>query len=124
MSQKGNEILLRARQQFRNTRQPEHLRKIHVEEWDADIYYWPTRDMAERLAVEEHILFGAGRTAANLLRLSIAQVAHRARDEFGNRLFSDEDAVALADTHPDVVQRISLEMGLGDDMSVEVAEKN
>ena len=124
MSEKGNAILLRARQQFRQLRTVECLRKVEVPEWDCTIYYWPVRDLTERLAVEEHIRIGADRTYADLMRLHTAQVCHRARDEQGFRLFSDEDATALADTYPKVVERVSTEMGLGDGLTLEEAEKN
>jgi hypothetical protein len=124
MSQKGNEILLRARQQFRNTRTVETLKKIPVPEWETDVFYWPTRDMAERVAIEEHIRISGDRTLADLRRFHMAQVTHRTRDEFGNRLFSDSDVEALADTHPEVIQRVSLAMGMGDGLTLEVAEKN
>jgi hypothetical protein len=56
--------------------------------------------------------------------LHIANVVARARDEMGNRLFSDEDADALGKTPQTVVEQISVQMGLGDGLSVEVAEKN
>jgi hypothetical protein len=124
MSKKGDEILLRARQQFRNTRTVETLRKIHVAEWATDIFYWPTRDMAERIAVEEHIRINGDRTAADLRRFHLAQVVHRARDVMGERLFTDDDAAALGDTHPEVLGRISSEMGMGDGLTLEEAEKN
>lgn len=124
MSEKGNAILLRARQQFRQLRTVESLKKIEVPEWDSTLHYWPVRDLEERLAVEQHIRIGGDRTFADLMRLHTAQVCHRARDELGFRLFTDEDAKALADTYPKVVERISSEMGLGDGLTLEEAEKN
>jgi hypothetical protein len=124
MSEKGNAILLRARQQFRQLRTVEGLKRIEVPEWECSIYYWPVRDLEERLAVEQHIRIGADRTFADLMRLHTAQVCYRARDEQGFRLFTDEDAKALADTAPKVVERVSSEMGLGDGLTLEEAEKN
>jgi hypothetical protein len=123
MSEKGNAILLRARQKFGVTRVVETLRKIEVPEWDATIYYWPVRDMNERLATEQHIKF-ADRTMADMRRLNMASVLSRARDERGERLFSDADETALSDTDQDVVARIAGQMGLGEDLTIEEAEKN
>jgi hypothetical protein len=124
MSQKGNDILLRARQQFRNVRVVETLRKIAVPEWETDIYYWPVRDLVERLATEQFIKFGQDKTMADLRRLHNANVLSRARDERGERLFSDADEAALADTQQAVIERLSLDMGLGDGLTIEDAEKN
>jgi hypothetical protein len=124
MSQKGNDILLRARQQFRDTRVVETLRKIAVPEWGTDVYYWGVRDLSERLATEQFIKFGQDRTMADLRRLHNANVIARARDERGERLWSDADAEALADTQQAVIERVSLEMGLGDGLTIEAAEKN
>lgn len=124
MSAKGDEFLLKARQQFRATRTAETLRKIAVPDLGMDVYFWPTRDLVERLAVEQHIKVGADRTMADLGRLHFAQVLHRARDEFGNRMFGDEQEGALADTSPTLIERISLEMGMGDGLTLEIAEKN
>jgi hypothetical protein len=124
MSAKGDAILLRARQKFGNARVVETLKKIEVPEWGAAVYYWPVRDMEERLAIEQHIRLGGERTMADLGRLHLAQVTYRARDEQGFRLFSDADTEALAKTAPEVLQRVSMQMGLGDGMTVEVAEKN
>jgi hypothetical protein len=124
MSAKGNAILLRARQQLCDARTVEKLRKVHVPEWETDIFYWPTRDLPERLAVEQYIKFGTDRTMADLRSLHIANVVARARDEMGNRLFSDEDADALGKTPQTVVEQISVQIGLGDGLTVEVAEKN
>jgi hypothetical protein len=124
MSEKGNAILLRARQKFGVTRVVETLRKIEVPEWEATVYYWPTRDLSERLASEQFVKFGADRTMADLRRLNLANILTRARDERGERLFSDADEAALADTHQDVIARISGEMGFGDGLALEEAEKN
>jgi hypothetical protein len=124
MSAKGDAILLRARQKFGNARVVETLKKIDVPEWEAEVYFWPIRDMDERLAIEQHIRINGDRTLADLGRFHLAQVTFRARDEQGFRLFNDAQAEALAKTHPEVIQRISVAMGMGDGMTLEVAEKN
>jgi hypothetical protein len=51
-------------------------------------------------------------------------VCLRARDQFGQRLFTDADGDALRDTSPEVLQRIANEMGWGSRPTLEDAEKN
>lgn len=123
MSKKGDDALLRARQQFRSLRTTETLKAIEVPEWGITVHYWPTRSVEERLATEKHIRFGE-RTKADLTAFHVAQVVHRSRDEQGFRLWTDDEAKAFEDTHPAVLERISLQMGLGDEPTIEDAEKN
>lgn len=122
------EILLRARQHARATRTTETLRKIGVPEWDTDLYFWPDMSVEEKRGVFAHMRFDAdGSTVLagdRMLDAAVAQVLLRARDEMGNRLFSDADEAALRDTAPDVLSRISNEMGFGRRTSPEDAEKN
>jgi hypothetical protein len=120
---RGDEILLRARQAFSELRQPETLRKIEVPEWGAVVYYWPSRSMEERRGCEQYIRLGDRSSYADLTAYHAAQVCFRARDEFGQRLFRDDQEAAIAQTHPEVIARISSEMGLGDGMTLEEAEK-
>lgn len=119
----GHDILLRARNHFRASRTVETLRKISVTEWDTDVYFWPEMSVEERKAVYAHIR-ADGRTLADLQACALTQVLMRARDAFGARLFTDADMDALADTHPDVLLRISTAMGLGSGLTVEGAEGN
>lgn len=122
MSEKGNAFLLKARQQFRDRRIVETLRSIEVPEFGR-IFYWPVRSRDEMVATERFIRFGE-RTKADLTEFHLAQVLHRSRDEFGNRMFADADETALADVDPGLLERISLQMGLGNEPTVEDAEKN
>lgn len=126
MSDKGNAILTHARQQFRDQRTVETLRKLEVPEWNnTTIYYWRARDVTERLAIDKHIVISGDRTVAQMVEFYAATVCQRARDERGNRLFSDSDEDGIRDTDPQVLQKIALAMGLGGDSpSVEEAEKN
>lgn len=123
MSAQGNAILSAARSAFRSQRTVETLAKITVPEWGAELYYWPEMSVEERLAVYAHVKIATERNLADVVRMSLAQVLWRARDAFGNRLFSDDDEAALADTDPDVLQRVAAAMGTGETESIEDAEK-
>lgn len=121
------EILLAARQHFRRARTTDALQKIDVPEWGCEVYYWPEMDVEEKRAVFRHLRMVGGSVEiplGDLVDAAITQVCLRARDAFGNRLFSDEDAKALADTDPEVLQRVANEMGYGSRVSLEDAEKN
>lgn len=123
----SRDILLRARQHFRNARTVETLRKISVPEWGAEVYFWPEMSLDERRSVYAPMRMSDGRlemSPAALLDASVAQVCLRSRDAHGNRLFTDSDDAALRDTDPEVLQRIASEMGWGSRASVEDAEKN
>lgn len=122
MSSAGNSILLAARAAFRAKRTVETLAKIAVPEWGTELYYWPEMSVEERLAVFSHVKLTADRSLAHSVAMSLAQVQYRARDAFGNRLFTDEDTAALSDTDPDVLARIASEMGTSVE-TVEDAEK-
>lgn len=128
MSKRGNEILLRARQHARASRTVESLKKIEVPEWDCTIFYWPEMSVDEKRGVFRHMKQGSDGTVElgfdAMLAAAVDQVRFRARDELGHRLFSDEDADALADTSPDVLMRVSGEMGWGARVDPEDAEKN
>ena len=119
----GQDILRKARATFRAARTVETLRKISVPEWETEIFYWPEMSVEERLAVYAHVKVSAERTLADVVKMALAQVQWRARDAHSNRLFTDEDEAALADTDPAVLQRISSEMASGDVGTVEDAEK-
>jgi hypothetical protein len=120
---RGTDILLAARSHFRAARTVEALRKVEVPEWGATLHYWPEMDVAERRAIWAHFRPGETPTTGELLDASVMQVLLRARNEHGERLFSDMDVEALRDTHPDVLQRVANEFGWRS-TSLEVAEKN
>ena len=121
------DVLLKARSHFRGSRTVEALRKVEVPEWDTEIFYWPEMSVAEKRAVFAHLRVASGLVdipVDGLIEASVTQVCLRARDAFGNRMFSDEDEEALRDTDPNVLQRISNEMGFGSQPTLEDAEKN
>jgi hypothetical protein len=127
MSKSGNEVLLRARTHFRASRTVEALEKIAVPEWETEIFYWPEMSVDEKRAVFRHLRAGSGGLEVPLdgmLAAAVTQVCLRARDAYGNRLFGDDQEEDLRDTHPDILQRISNEMGWGSRPSLEDAEKN
>ena len=123
----GRDILLRARSHFRASRTVETLRKVSVPEWDTDIFYWPDMSVEESRAIGRHIRISGGATvisAGDFTEAAVTQVLLRARDQYGNRLFTDADESALADTDPDVLRRIASEMGWTGRDSAEDVEKN
>jgi hypothetical protein len=114
----GVEILKRARAHFRASRTTESLRKVHVPEWDCDVYFWPKMSVEESREVGRHIRVENGRaeiTAGDIDSASVSQVLLRARDHNGMRLFGDEDEAALRDTDPAVLKRIASEFGWSSD---------
>jgi hypothetical protein len=124
---RGTEILLKARTHFRALRTVETLRKFAVPEWDCEVYYWPEMSVEERIAVYRHMKIGPDglqQTPGVMLESAIENVVNRARDAFGERLFTEADAEGLRDTDPDVLQRIANEIGWGARVSLEDAEKN
>lgn len=120
----GKEILLRARQHFRASRTVETLHKIHVPEWEADIYYWPEMSVEERRGVYRNMPISGELTGAAMVSAAVDHVRLRSRNEHGDRLFSDEDESALIDTAPHVLARIAAVMGWGERTTLEGAEKN
>jgi hypothetical protein len=123
----GADILSRARAHFRNARTVETLRKIAVPEWGCDLHYWPEMSLEESREVGRHIRLAAGRmeiTAGDLAEAAVTQIVHRARDQNGLRLFTDEDVTAIRDTDPRVLQRIASEMGWTSGATLEDAEGN
>lgn len=123
----GRDILLKARSHFRAARTVETLKKIAVPEWDTEVFYWPEMSVEESRAVGRHIRVSGGSasiTAGDLTEASVTQVLLRARDAYGNRLFTDADDAALADTDPAVLQRIASAMGWASRASLEDAEGN
>lgn len=67
------------------------LEKIHVDELDADIYYYPAMNMAERREIYKH-QYQDGKF--DLEGLVIALIV-RARDAEGNKLFNKPDRLRL-----------------------------
>lgn len=123
----GRDILLKARSHFRAARTVETLAKIEVPEWETTIHYWPDMSVEESREVGRHIRIAGGQaaiSAGDLTEASVTQILLRARDAFGNRLFTDGDATALADTDPAVLRRIASAMGWSGRESVEDAAGN
>lgn len=124
MSNAGNEILLSLRTEFSSQRVVETLRKVSGIK--QAIYYWPSLDMRERLAVSRHVKIGMDGTqvVSDLIESQLAHVLHRSRDAFGNRLFADDQEDAIRQIDPDVISQIANEMTLGPRVTYEDAEKN
>ena len=136
MSAKGEELLLRARQQFRDTRTVNTLKSIDVPEWGTKVYYWEHMSVDEARAVGHYMELrrpdGDGAddtmemhlTLGHILQCSMANLIHRGRDEGGTLLFNDAHAAALrSDVDEAVIKRIGTEMGFTRP-TLEDAEKN
>ena len=65
------------------------LKKIHVEEWDTDIYCMTTYPLKDEAKVLE--LQAAGKT----IEAVIESIIVKARDKNGKRLFHDADRIKL-----------------------------
>ena len=77
------------------------LKKIHVEEWDTDIYCRTTYPLKDEAKVLE--LQAAGKT----IEAVVESIIVKARDKNGKRLFQDADRVRLMnEADPMVVVRV------------------
>lgn len=96
------------------------MRKVHVPEWDADLYFRSTSTLRNESEVVE--LTRAGKTVEAL----VVSIINKARDEDGNPVFSKHDkATLMNEVDPNVIIRVAGEMNGGGDLpSVEDIEKN
>lgn len=95
------------------------LSKIHVEEWDCDIYYKSTSTMA----IEAKVLglTQAGKTAEAL----VESIIWKALDEDGKRIFAAADKDELMnEADPQVLIKIASALNNTDKETVADIEKN
>ena len=104
---------------FRNKISGE-MRKIHIEEWEMDIWYKSTNTLEEEGKLVE--LAQAGKTIEALVETFIM----KARAEDGTRMFTKiQKPVFLNEVDPAVFIRVVGEMNdANDESNVEFAEKN
>jgi hypothetical protein len=96
------------------------LHKIHVKEWDMDIYYKGTNSLQEESVMIE--LAQKGKTIEALVETLII----KARHEDGTKMFKKIDkATFMAEADPQVLIRVCGEMNaVSADETLENAEKN
>lgn len=96
------------------------MRKIHIEEWDMDIWYKSTNTLEEEGKLVE--LAQAGKTIEALVETFIM----KARAEDGTKMFTKmQKPVFLNEVDPAVFIRVVGEMNdANDESNVEFAEKN
>jgi len=96
-----------------------NLFKYHVDEWDCDIYYRATANMATEAKIMN--LTQTGKTAEAL----VESVILKALDQDGNRIFRDADRVELLnETDPQVLIRVAGVLNNANSESIEDIEKN
>lgn len=94
------------------------LKKHHVEEWNADVYYYPTMSFKEQSKILD--LQTTGKASEAL----IETIVIKARDENGNKLFTSADRTTLMhEADPNVLIRLAAVLN-GVNFSLEDAEKN
>lgn len=96
------------------------LHKVHVPEWDLDIYYKGTNTLQEESRMIE--LAQQGKTVEALVETLII----RARDEDGTKMFKQADKPTfMSEVDPHVLIRVCGEMNAkSEDETVENATKN
>ena len=96
------------------------LKKIHVPEWDADLYYRTVSTLRAESEVVE--LTRAGKSVEAL----VVSIINKARDEEGNLVFSKHDkATLMNEVDPQVILRVAGQMNGSEDLpTIEELEKN
>ena len=104
---------------FRNKISGE-MAKIHIKEWEMDIYYKSANTLAEQGKLIE--LAQAGKTVEALVETLIM----KARNEDGTKMFKSIDKVVMMnEVDPNILINVVSEMGAAnDEFTVETAEKN
>jgi hypothetical protein len=95
------------------------LFKYHVKEWDADVYYRATANMATESRIMS--LTAQGKTAEAL----VESIVLKSLDQDGNRLFQNTDKVELMQQcDPNVIVRLATKLNNANNVSQEEVEKN
>jgi hypothetical protein len=95
------------------------MKKLHVSEWDLDIYYRPLTNLRQEAEIVE--LTKAGKSVEAL----VVSIINKAMDEDGNPLFQRADRTALMNqADPTVVLTVATQLNGGELPSVEELEKN
>lgn len=95
------------------------LHKLHIEEWDLDIYYRSSASMKTESKIMS--LTQQGKSDEALVETLIL----KALDKKGDRIFSIGDRSALLnEVDPQIIIRIATALNTASDMSLEEIEKN
>lgn len=96
------------------------MKKVHVPEWDVDLYYRTVSSLRAESEVVE--LTRAGKSVEAL----VVSIINKARDQEGNLVFSKHDkATLMNEVDPQVILRVAGQMNGADDLpSIEDIEKN
>jgi hypothetical protein len=115
-----NKVLEKATAHFRNRISGE-MRKIHVPEWDCDIWFNESNSLIDEGRLIE--LAQQGKTVEALVESLII----KARNQDGTKMFTNLDKVVfLNEVDPQVLIRVVSEMGVAasEDMNGKEVEKN
>jgi hypothetical protein len=115
-----SKVLDKATSHFR-AKISQEMKKVHVPEWDVDIYFKPTLTLREQGKLVE--LASAGKQVEALVESLIV----KARNEDGTKMFNMVDKVTLMnEVDPNVIIRVVGEINEmnGEDADLEKTEKN
>ncbi len=111
-------VLQKATQHFRS-KLDGSLEKIHVPEWEVDVYFYPTTPLKDESSILK--LQQEGKTVEALVQSLII----KARNADGSRLFQPADRVTLMnEVDPKVIIRVAGAINGVDTDSLEDLEKN
>jgi hypothetical protein len=97
----------------------DNLFSYKVEEWDCDIHYRATANMATEAKIMN--LTQMGKTAEAL----VESIVLKALDEDGKRIFKESDRIELLnETDPNVLIRVAGVLNNANSESIEAIEKN
>ena len=95
------------------------LFKYHVKEWESDVYYRATANMATESRIMA--LTAQGKTAEAL----VESIVLKSLDQDGKRLFKDSDRIELMqECDPAIIIRLATKLNNANTVSQEEVEKN
>jgi hypothetical protein len=95
------------------------LQKLHVEEWDCEIYYRATSSMSTEAKILK--LTTDGKTAEAL----VESIVQKSLDADGNRVFHDSDRANLMnEVDPQVLVKVATALNNANSDSIGAIEKN
>jgi hypothetical protein len=111
-------VLDKATQHFRS-KLDGSLEKIRVDEWDTDVYFYPTSPLKDESTILK--LQQEGKTVEALVQSLIV----KCRNADGSKMFAPADRVTLMnEVDPRVIIRVASQVNGVDDDSLDEVEKN
>ena len=111
-------VLEKATQHFRS-KLDGSLEKIRVDEWDTDVYFYPTSPLKDESSILK--LQQEGKNVEALVQSLII----KARNADGSRMFATADRVTLMnEVDPKVILKVAAAINGVDDDSLDEVEKN